>query len=187
MSSHNEQHLRLARASHSSHPVVPLYKPNKPNLLQYHSAVALKASILMRFDILSIDMYIILLYLVLLAVSVQLKIVPDLQEIQGCPDHDYEMDFSNLQFDFDDDGYLIVNGNLTILKDVVEPYPVYIHSERMERGEWRPALIEKYYRNFCTSFQDPLEVSYPVMRHVDDLKCPLPAGVRLHLIPDILI
>ncbi|XP_065078914.1 uncharacterized protein LOC135701897 [Ochlerotatus camptorhynchus] len=117
-----------------------------------------------------------LLYLLLLAFPVELKIVPDLQEMHGCPGYDYEMDFSNVQFDFDDDGYIIINGNFTFLTDVVAPYPVYFHSERMERGEWRPTLIDKPLRDFCASLLDPLEVWYPVMKQLDQLHCPFSAG-----------
>ncbi|XP_062551779.1 uncharacterized protein LOC134217039 [Armigeres subalbatus] len=112
--------------------------------------------------------------------SLDSRITVDLQEMHGCPGHSYDIDFSNVEFDFDYDGYLIVSGNFTFLKDVVEPYAAYFHSDHMERGEWRPAIIHKNVPDFCAVIQSPLEVWYPVTQHLSKKRCPYKAGSVVH-------
>ncbi|XP_021702497.1 uncharacterized protein LOC110676929 [Aedes aegypti] len=122
------------------------------------------------------SMYLELLHIVFVIQQIDLKIIPDIYELSGCPGHDYHMDFSDVEFSYDDDGYLTVNGNFTFLRDVVAPYPAYIYSERLEQGEWRPAIITKSVPDFCAVIQNPMEVWYPVTRQLNKKNCPYKAG-----------
>lgn len=105
------------------------------------------------------------------------KIIPDVHDMHGCPGHDYHMDFSGIEFNYEDDGYMTVNGNFTFLRDIVAPYPAYIYSERMERSEWRPAIITKSVSDFCEVLQSPSEIWYPVTKQLNQKNCPYKAGV----------
>ncbi|XP_062542030.1 uncharacterized protein LOC134210020 [Armigeres subalbatus] len=104
------------------------------------------------------------------------KIIPDVQGVRPCPEYKHDFDFSNLDYDYDDDGYLTVNGNFTFLRDIASPYPAYFHSEQMERGEWRRALIERSVPDFCAVLQSPTEIWYPITRYLNKKACPYKAG-----------
>ncbi|XP_062551778.1 uncharacterized protein LOC134217038 [Armigeres subalbatus] len=108
---------------------------------------------------------------------VELKVIPDVEDSVICPGYKFfDMDLSNVEFDYDDDGYITVNGNFTYLKDIIAPYPLYVRSEHMERGEWRTGIVNRNIPDFCAVIQKPTEVWYPITKQLSQKYCPYKAG-----------
>ncbi|EAT43875.1 AAEL004714-PA [Aedes aegypti] len=123
-----------------------------------------------------------LMWLLLLTKITAYKISVDIHEFTNCPGKKAMIDFGYLDFSINDDGNMIFNGNFTVLKDIDSPYPLYIHSKKMERGEWVETIGFKFVKNFCATLDKVSEFWYPVMKYLGKQSCPLPAGVRADII-----
>lgn len=97
-------------------------------------------------------------------------------ECPGFPKDSLDVDFSNFEFDLDDEGFIVINGNFTVLRDIEAPYPLLINSERLERGEWHPGILNRKIDSFCARLQNPTETWYPFTRQMKLRKCPFPRG-----------
>ncbi|XP_062551777.1 uncharacterized protein LOC134217037 [Armigeres subalbatus] len=121
-------------------------------------------------------MYLQVLSVLFLVPMLAAVLVIDMQEYRGCPGHKYDIDLSSMEFDYDDDGFIIVSGNFTFLKDIVPPYPMYVYAEKMERGEWKRTFIDKYIPDFCSVIQNFNEIWYPITKNLNQKYCPFKAG-----------
>jgi len=90
-------------------------------------------------------------------------------------------------FNFDDfemiainDTSAILNGTVTVLKDMVGPIKAKAYCERYERGQWTMSALRKEVKDFCTEMNLGLEPWYDVFKDRDAKTCPFPAGSKFH-------
>lgn len=119
------------------------------------------------------------IWLLLSVVQLQAyKISVDIHEFTDCPGYKSMIDFSTLEFGISEEGNMVFNGNFTVLTTIDSPYPLYIHSQKLERGEWRETIGFKFVKNFCQTLNSVPEFWYPVMKHLKKQSCPIEKGVR---------
>lgn len=103
----------------------------------------------------------------------------DIQGFTDCPkypENSQDFDLSNLEFELNDQGTIVINGPLTILNDIVSPAPLTTTIERLQRGQWRRSMFSHDVADFCASLQDPSQIYYSVTSKMEQQSCPFKPG-----------
>ncbi|XP_055611663.1 uncharacterized protein LOC129758224 [Uranotaenia lowii] len=91
----------------------------------------------------------------------------------------FSMDFSGMEIIREEDGTIIADGKVKVLKDFNVPMKIYYYTKKLERGAWNRGLLSRLVPDFCATMNNPVEPWYNVTRHLPP--CPFKAGQEIVL------
>lgn len=71
---------------------------------------------------------------------------------------------------------IYLNGTATFVTSNVDPWDIYVFSERYDRGKWFVTGLNRNISDFCSLMHDPSQPWYIYMK--DQPPCPVTPGVR---------
>ncbi|KAL1376364.1 hypothetical protein pipiens_016933, partial [Culex pipiens pipiens] len=86
------------------------------------------------------------------------------------------IDMSHFLILTQEDGSVTMNGTVRFTKDYESPKRWKVYTERLERGEWHPAIIARDIPNICAVLQMPHEPWYRYTKFMEQKSCPYLAG-----------
>lgn len=85
------------------------------------------------------------------------------------------LNFKDFQLIAVNDTHTFINGSLTFLEDVKKSFPVTLHGEHYERGQWLTQGYVQKIKNFCQELHNPLQPWYYISKKFNG--CPISKGV----------
>jgi len=78
------------------------------------------------------------------------------------------------------DTLVILNGTVTVMKEMAGPIKARVYCERYERGQWTMSAIQRKVDDFCIEMDNKREPWYEAFKDRDDKKCPFTAGSKFY-------
>ncbi|KAL1374066.1 hypothetical protein pipiens_001666 [Culex pipiens pipiens] len=85
-------------------------------------------------------------------------------------------DFSGLEFELDEDDVMNFSGTVNVTEDYEAPIGMNLHTEHLERGEWKTGIMSRVVRDFCPVILNRFEAWYPITKTLQQTECPYRKG-----------
>lgn len=112
------------------------------------------------------------------AAGASIKVLVD-DVIENCSTTETEAGFyslDNLEIVIESDTDIFINGTIDFFKNVQTPWKARFYSEKYDRDQWLPAMLDTKVADFCTRIHNPKDFWYNQLKHVKG--CPIKAGVN---------